>query len=131
MIRSLVGRLTDKSADGPSLDERRLGRRQTEQLDLRELRARVKPRPVGAEDELARACAHDRFDEVIESTGAGRVRVDVRMPDELIDERHVSTPVVAETGEVRDDEIDIAIGGREEFDTRRVTHDVVEHWQAK
>ena len=64
----------------------------------------MQPGAVRAEQHFARAGPSDGLLEQIESAHAGRVREDVRMSDQWVDERPLRAPLVGEAAKVRNDE---------------------------
>ena len=89
----------------------------------------MQPWAVGAEQELARASALQRFGEEIEAAHARAVGVHVGVTDQDVDEGALRPPVVGKAAEMRDDEGDVRIFLGHEVDDRDLAHQVVEHGQ--
>src|ERR1700722_6771440 len=98
-------------------------------MDLRQFHSRMEPWSVGAKQHLCRSGALDSLFQDVESTNARGVRVNVWMPNEVIDQRDLRLPVISEAAKVRNDEIDVGIFFGEQFAHRNSAHHVVEHWQ--
>ena len=71
----------------------------------------MQPRAVRPEEDPSRARATHSIHEVIETSDAGRIGVDVRVSNHHIDEREMRPPVVREASEVRDDEGHVRVLG--------------------
>ena len=85
--------------------------------------------PVAAEDQLLRTRPLDRLHQVVEPADAGGVGIDIRIAHQLVDETDVGAPVVGEAAQMRDDEPDLRVFGREQLNLRGVSHHVVENRQ--
>jgi hypothetical protein len=101
--------------------------REAEEVHFVQLEPGMQPGSIGSEEHLVGAGAPHSLEQEIEAPDPCRVRVDVVMSYQLIDQSAVSAPVVRETAEMRDDEVDIGILGREQFDDGDLTHDVIEN----
>ena len=61
------------------------------------------------------------------SAAPGGIREYVRMPHEMVGDGDLRPPVIGETAEVRDDEVDIRVLHCQEFDGGHFAHDIVQH----
>ena len=103
----------------------RVGFRQPQRADLRKFHSGVEPRSVGAKQDLSRPRALDGLLQDVEATNARCVRVDVRVPHQVIDQRDLRLPVVGEAAQMRNDEIDVRVFRGQQFTHRDSTHHIV------
>ena len=95
--------------------------------DLLELDAGVQPRAIRPKNQLVRAGTGDGLCEQVPPTHPRRVGEHVGMTFEVVDQGKLGAPVVREGSEMRDDERDVWILGRDHLDGSDLPHHVVEH----
>ena len=79
---------------------------------------------IGAEQDFVRAGAFDSLDQAIPVAYATCVGVDIGETAELINELHVSHPIIGKAPQVRNDEIQVGILGGQHFNCRHSPHDI-------
>ena len=102
---------------------------QAQREHFAQLHAGMQPRPIRSEQNLFRSGALERLFEDVETPNRRRVRVDIGMPRQRIDEGLLRRPVVRETPKMRKDEIDVRILVGEQLGDRHLAGRIVEHRQ--
>src|SRR5580692_75841 len=90
----------------------------------------MQPWPVRPEDQLARSRAAHEFHEIVEAPHARAIRMYPRMAREQVDDSLLRAPVVGETTQMRDDEVDVRIRTREHVDDISLPGDIDEQRNA-
>jgi hypothetical protein len=81
----------------------------SESTYLRQFHSRVQPRTIASKEYLRGPGSLDSLFEKIESSNAGCVGKNIRMPDEVIDQCELSFPFIAETTEMRNYKVDVRV----------------------
>jgi len=124
-VQSATNAGAENQPFGISTKNERLGlTREAEHSDFIKLDAGMQPRPVRPKENFAGPGTLHRLYQVIKTPNTGRVRVHVRIANELLNHALVRAPVVGETSEVRDDEIYILVLRREHVHNVRLARDV-------
>ena len=78
-----------------------------------------------------RTGALDRLDDVVEAPDSSRVGVNVRVTDQLVHDLLLSAPVIAETPEMRNDEVDLRVLWGDHFNHEGLANHVHEDREPK
>jgi len=89
----------------------------------------MQPGAISTEQNLACSCSPHCLFQEIKTPHAGSIGMNVWMAYQVIDQGKLRTPVIRETSQMRNDEVDIRIFFGEQLDHRYLTGDVVEHRQ--
>ena len=91
----------------------------------------MQPRTVRTEDHFSCSGPSDRLNDVVKPAHACRIGENVRMTHQLIDNLLLRPPIVQKASQMRNDEVDVAILGCEQFDNVGTARNVDEHRNAK
>ncbi len=87
----------------------------------------MQPGTVRAKKYLACPGTPDGFLQEVEAANSGRVRVDVGMADQMVNQGELRAPIIGKAAEMRDDKDHIGILASQEFHHGDFTHHVVQH----
>src|SRR5215469_10961579 len=96
-----------------------------------EFEARMKPRAIGAKEDLAGPALLDCLNQIIKLTDSRCVRIHVRILSQLIGHLLVCPPVIGEASQMRDDEVHVRICPSKHVHDPRTANDVYEHGEAE